>query len=286
MLDPLSMADHVSFTDDISTLWGPEGEGGLTPAPPAHPAAEDEGPAEPAVTNGHGNGNGTRIAVVEQDTREDVARLVHALAGNRSDIVQRSDLDAVRTQLEGAFTHQIAVALYELLAASNARFATAEDHINARVNDAVALHTRQLAASMDKQHRATTELSEFIWAELDLMRQRLNGPLDGLVTFQRELRHEVGRLGDVLAANTVELTREVKEESERQAAAGIELTERVKRSEEQAEAATSEVGELAGTLDAVRNDVAALREEVSELRRTLDGIARRQRGSRRRRRAG
>ena len=245
------MADYASFSDDLSTLWGPAGEGGLTPAPPPSLPRETERavePQEPAVTNGHGNGNGGRLAIVEQDVQDDVRRLAEALATNHADVVHRSDLDAVRSQLEGAFTHQIAVALYELMAASNARFATAEDHINQRVTEAVEVHTNRLTASLDKHHRAATELSEFIWAELDAMRQRLNGPIDGLVAFQRELRHEVGRLGDLVA----EATGSPGRPAEGSAVAGG--------------ATSAEVTELASALTSLSDDVAALRREVAELR--------------------
>jgi hypothetical protein len=254
MLDSLAMADNASFSDDISTLWGPAGEGGLTPAPPTPLPRESERPVEPpepAVTNGHGhahsNGNGGRLAVVGQDVQDDVRRLAEALASNHAEVVHRSDLDAVRSQLEGAFTHQIAVALYELMAASNARFATAEDHINQRVTEAVEVHTNRLTASLDKHHRDATELSEFIWAELDAMRQRLNGPIDGLVAFQRELRHEVGRLGDLVA----EATGSGRPPEEGSAAPGS--------------ASPAEVSELASAVTALRDDVAALRREVAEL---------------------
>lgn len=270
MLDSLAMADYASFSDDISTLWGPASEGGLTPAPPAPPLPrEHELPGEapgPAVTNG--NGNGARLAVVEQDVQDDVRRLAEALATNHADVVYRSDLDAVRSQLEGAFTHQIAVALYELMAASNARFATAEDHINQRVTEAVEVHTNRLTASLDKHHRAATELSEFIWAELDAMRQRLNGPIDGLVAFQRELRHEVGRLGDLVA----EVTDSAERPAEGSATAGVETP--------------AEAGELASTLTALRDDVAALRREVAELRAGGSGRRRRLRSTSRWARTG
>lgn len=262
MLDPRTMAEHESPSDDISTLWGPEVEGVLTPAPPKPTPSEDPRPVETVVRgNGHTNGNATRMTVAEQDTREDIARLVDALAKNHGDVVHRTDLDAARAQLEGAFTHQIAVALYELLAASNARFASAEDHINQRVTEAVEVHTRQLQAVLDKHHRSTTELSEFIWAELDAVRQRMNGPIDGLVSFQRELRHEVGRLGDLVAAQTAEFARKAEDDNERNVASGV--------------------GDLATNLATVRDDVAALREEIAELRRGLDGMGERQRRSRR-----
>lgn len=266
MLDSLAMADYASFSDDISTLWGPAGEGGLTPAPPAPLPREHEPPAqppEPAITNGHGhsNGNGGRLAVVEQDVHDDVRRLAEALTTNHADVVRRSDLDAVRSQLEGAFTHQIAVALYELMAASNARFATAEDHIKQRVTEAVEVHTTRLTASLEKHHRAATELSEFIWAELDAMRQRLNGPIDGLVAFQRELRHEVGRLGDLVA----------------------EATEPPERPEsgsgDDGSATSSEASELASALTSLCEEVAALRREVAELRAAGGGRRPRARGS-------
>ncbi len=111
----------------------------------------------------------------------------------------QSDLEAVRSELEGTFTHQLAVALYELMAASNARFAAAEDSINQRVDEAVERHVTRLAASLDAHHEAATERSRLIWAEMDSLRQRFIGPVEGLAAFQRELRHEVGRLSDLVS---------------------------------------------------------------------------------------
>lgn len=243
------MADYASFSDDISTLWGPEDEGGLTPAPPGSILGDDESPDPPepivaSTANGHSNGNVARLAVVEKDVHDDVQRLAEALANNHADVVYRSDLDAVRSQLEGAFTHQIAVALYELMAASNARFTTAEDHINQRVTEAVEVHTNRLASSLEDHHLATAELSESIRAELDAMGQRLNGPIDGLIAFQRELRHEVGRLGDLVAPATAS-GRQVGDEGEYQA---------------------GEAGGLASVLISLRDEVGELRREVAELR--------------------
>jgi DNA anti-recombination protein RmuC len=266
MLHPLPMADHVSFSDDISKLWGPDDEGVLTPTPPASVRPEDERPADPSPTNGNGNGSGVRITVVEQDTRDDVARLAHALATNHADVVHRSDLDAARSQMEGAFTHQIAVALYELMAASNARFATAEDKINQRVTEAVEGHTDRLEASLERHHRESRELSEALWAQVDAMRQRMDGPIDGLAAFQRELRHEIGRLSDLVASASAAAVR-AEAESERQ---GDALAERIGHSEERAAAVAGEVGDVASTLATLRDDVSALREQLAELRQAIE----------------
>jgi hypothetical protein len=266
MLASLAMADYASFSDDISTLWGPAGDSGLTPASPAPLPVEEMRPADPpaetATSNGlgYGNGNGAGVAFLEQDLHDDVLRLAEALATNHADVLRPTDLDAVRSQMEGAFTHQIAVALYELMAASNARFATAEDQINQRVIEAVEVHTNRLTASLEKHHRAGTELSEFIRAELNAIRQRLDAPIDGLAEFQREVRHQVGRLGD-LAAEAASARRS---EAESEASAG---------------AAAGELSEVASALAALRNDVAALRLEVAELRANGGGRRRKTRGS-------
>lgn len=63
------MGDDVSYPDDISNLWGPEGESLLTPEPLTGPAAPIEGPA--------GDVEETLTAVREEVTvlREELAAL-------------------------------------------------------------------------------------------------------------------------------------------------------------------------------------------------------------------
>jgi hypothetical protein len=260
------MADDTSYTDDISALWGPGDEPGLTPAPPATNGAGSRA-GEPAVVNGSGNtnGNGSVFRAPEGDRgrREDVARLTEAIARTPVD-VRRGELDAVRSELEGTFTHQLAVALYELMAASNARFAAAEDSINQRVDEAVERHTTRLTASLDAHHEAATEMSRLIWGELDSLRQRFIGPVEGLAAFQRELRHEVGRLSDSVAARGQEATRLDAEGDKGQRVAQDAY----------------DLGDLPEALSAVRKDLRALRSEVAELRSAVEGAERQERKSR------
>lgn len=256
------MADYVSYPDDISGLWGPEGEGMLTPAMPDAPTKEPD-PVLPASTNGNGSanghGNGPRFSLVDQDTHDDVARLARAIAESRADVVRLADLQAARAEMEGAFTQQLAVALYELMAASNARFATAEDRINERVNQAVEVHTTRLAASVEANHRAASEMAELIWNQIDSLRHRFVGPIDGLAAFQRDLRHEVGRLSDLVAAHSRDWAQRFE----------AEAGQRDRHDERMAKAA-DDLGDVPGVLAAMRDDLSSLREEVAELRAAVE----------------
>jgi hypothetical protein len=255
------MADDASYTDDISALWGPDSEAGLSPAPPAANGAGGHA-SEPAVVDG--NGIGLYLPADEQDRRNEVARLAEAFATTHVDVVQRNDLDALRSELEGTFTHQLAVALYELMSASNARFTRAENLINQRVEEAVECQTIRLAASLDAHHQAASEMTEVIWREIDSLRQRFVGPIDGLAGFQRELRHEVGRLSDSVAA--------CGQASARQLDAEVDRGQRVAH-------AAHDMGDLTEALSALREDLGALRSEVVELRAAVESSERQARTS-------
>jgi hypothetical protein len=270
MLDFLAMADYGSPPDDISGLWGPEHEGVLTPAMPS-PRTDEPDFVMPASTNGNGNGSanghgtGARPTMLERETHEDVARLARAIAESHVDRVRPADLQAARAEVEGAFTQQLAVALYELMAATNARFATAEDHIKQRVNEAVEVHAYRLAATLEANHRATSEMSELMRTQIDGLCQRLVGPVDGLADIQRELRHEVGRLGDMVAAQGQDQGRETAPRTE------PEVEQRDGHDERTMKAA-EERRNVSGLLAAVRDDLALLRDEVAELRAAVRDV--------------
>jgi hypothetical protein len=258
------MADDTSYTDDISALWGPDSEAGLTPALTNGSGSQ---PSAPALSseNGHRNGIDPYEPVDEQDRRNEVARLAEAIATTHVDVVRRNDLDALRSELEGTFTHQLAVALYELMSASNARFTRAENLINQRVDEAVERHTTRLAASLDAHHDAATEMSRLIWGEIDSLRQRFIGPVEGLAAFQRELRHEVGRLSDSVAAHGLESTRQPDAEAD-----GLQRIA----------PAAYDMGDLSEGLSAMKKDLSALRSEVAELRSAVESPERQARKTR------
>ena len=224
------MADHAQYPIDVTELWGPDGEAELTSALPFMPADE-----LPPMNGTAPNGNGEPVLVNTQ-TLEDVARLADAIAANHSDVLRRTDLDAMRKDLESAFTQQLAVALYELMAAWKSRFATAEEHINERVTASVETHTGRLASSMEASFYASLEMAEAVRSELVSFRKNLAG-IEGLTSFQRELRHEVARVGDLVAAPRPEA------------------------------AHTHEVGE---TLKVLQKELAELREDISDLRAAVD----------------
>src|SRR5687768_2457226 len=120
------MADDINnapFSDDISALWGDQEESALVRSRPETPEkAVDE--AEPAPTNG------SQPALVGEPTDEGVARLAQALATHQTDVVSKAELQRTRAEIEGAFTHQLAVALYDLLGASNDRIGRTEQRLD------------------------------------------------------------------------------------------------------------------------------------------------------------
>lgn len=123
------MAENGHFSDDISGLWGPQSENALVPPRPAAPVSD---PQEP---NGHrGNGAAPHNGASGGSAADEVARLASALAVHRTDAVSHAELATVRSEMEGAFTHQLAVALYDLLNASSDRFAGVEAHLDERLD--------------------------------------------------------------------------------------------------------------------------------------------------------
>ncbi len=259
------MADVDLHSDDISGLWKSERDDVLTPVIPATTAGDPESVVPAPVTNGNGNGsrngnaNTTRLTRVEEETRDEVARLAQAIADSRADVIRPADLQAARAEMEGAFTQQLAVALYELMAATNARFATAEDHINQRVSEAVEVHTTRLAAALDGHQQAAREMMAAIWTELQLLREQHGGLIDGLAAFRREMRREVGRLSDMVTAQA--------RESAQQSA--VEREQRERHDDWVVKAASDVIG-ASGTLAAISEDLALLRSEVAELRAVVN----------------
>jgi hypothetical protein len=228
------MADHAQYPIDVTELWGPDGEAALSPALPFLPADELR-----PVNGTSSNGNGEAAVGVNKQTLEDVARLADAIAANHSDVLRRADLDAMGKDLESAFTQQLAVALYELMGAWKSRFATAEEHISERVTASVETHTGRLASSMEASLYASLEMAEAVRSELAAFRKHLAG-VEGLTSFQRDLRHEVARLGDLVAAPRPE------------------------------PAQSHELGEA---MKVLQKELAELREDISELRAAVDARA-------------
>jgi triphosphoribosyl-dephospho-CoA synthetase len=184
--------------------------------------------------------------------------------------VRRNDLHALRSELEGTFSHGLAIALYELMSASNARLARTEDLINQRVQEAVERQTVRLAATLDAHHQAASEMTEVVWREIDSLRQRFVGPIDGLAAFQRELRHEVGRLGDLVLSHAPETAQ--------QTAAASQQRDDHRRMK------SGNLGDIVEAMAAMKDDLGALRAEVAELRAAVEGTEQSGRTSRWRRR--
>ena len=168
--------DNGQFSDDISALWGDQAESALVPPRPETPDEAFEG-AEPAPTNG------SQPAVVADPTDDSVARLAQALATHQTDVVSKAELQRTRSEMEGAFTHQLAVALYDLLGASNDRFGRTEqrlDDIGRRLEESVAGHVRNLTALIEAQQRVAVADQSAVQAQLEALRDVLSRPLASL----------------------------------------------------------------------------------------------------------
>lgn len=280
------MAESRSFSDDISGLWGTEEGGPLEPARNGAPSRDPVADAAPT--------NGTPAPVVEAHAPEAVAALSRALAAHQVDVVSKAELRAVRAELEGAFTHQLAVALYELLAASNDRFASAEGHIDQRLDaiadrlaEAVESRADRLAATIEALQGVSADEVAAVRSELVAMREQLTpvggqapGPGDALVAFQREIRHEVGRFGDMVAEQGASLARRADADAQWRAADRLQLSERLERSETGAVEAADRLGDVSERLTSLQDDVSTLREAITDLRQAVGG--RRRKGRRRR----
>ena len=261
------MAENAWNPEDFSALWAAQEDTALRPARPE--PANDAVPDRPDREEGsypNGGGDRTHLTVVDQEVRDGVARLAQAIAVNQVDVVRKGDLEALRVELEGTFTHQLAVALYEVLAASNDRFTVAEDRMTQRITDAIEAHGVRLVTTMEDRELMSMESDEAIRSEMAAMRIRLNGPMDALAVFQRDVRHEVGRLSDIVAGEGAALAR-------RADADAAEFESARGRFEE----AAGELGGVTETLGSVKDDVAALREEIAELRQALASGGRRAR---------
>ena len=226
------MADQPQYPIDVTELWGPDGDPELSPVLPFKP--DDFRP----VNGTSPKGSGEPMSVNEH-TLEEVARLADAIAANHSDVLRRTDLDAMRKDLESAFTQQLAVALYELMAAWKSRFTAAEEHISERVTASVKTHTSRLVSTTEANVNASLEMAEAFRSELTSFRRHLAG-IEGLTAFQREIRHEVARLGDLVTTRRPE------------------------------PAQSHELGEA---LEILQKELAELREDISELRAAVDARA-------------
>jgi uncharacterized coiled-coil protein SlyX len=263
------MADSESFSNDISGLWGVRED----PLEPPRPNG--------TVTNGHAPKpaptNGSHVETPKDDPRDTVARLADALAGHQVDIVRHSELSAMRTEMEDGFAQRLAVALFELLSASKEQFSSVEDHVDARLHEVVRQVGESLKAEGDRltlaidiQQRATADLARSARDELVEISNRFSGPMDDLASFQREMRHEVGRVGDEVAAHGVEAARRAEENAERANQAGAALSRRLEstemRSTEAMEKITETIASVQRDLSDIHDALRALREEVSSLR--------------------
>jgi len=277
------MADDESFTEDISGLWGAPEEDALEPPRPIGTVTNGRA-HEPAPTNG------SHAEVAADNPRENVARLAEALAGHQVDVVRHSELVAVRAEMEDAFTQKLAVALYELLSASNERFASVEDHMGRhlqevadRVSESVRAQGDRLALAIDAQQRGTADLARSVRDELREVSDRFNAPLDTLAAFQREMRHEVGRVGDAVEAQGVDAAQRAEVDIERAAKAGADLSERLQTSDTRA---TESAAKMSERIASLQSDLIEVNEAINALRVEVKSLQGRSAGRRRWGRSG
>jgi chromosome segregation ATPase len=258
------VADNESFADDISGLWGVPGESALEPPRPNGTAGNGRG-ANPLLANG------SHAEVAVGDPGDNVARLADALAGHQVDVVRHAELGAVRAEMEDAFTQKLAVALYELLSASNERFSSVEDRMDQRLQDVVTTlnqsmvaHTDRLAAAMDTQQRLAADIARSARDELGEISDRFSAPLEALAAFERDVRHEVGRVGDLVAAHNTD--------ADRRAEAGAALSEQLKSSEMRDAAATETLEKISERMASVQGDLTEMQEAIRTLREEVGSI--------------
>lgn len=164
------MGDQAKFSDDISALWGPDSTGLLDPAPPARPAAQDNG--------GPGNGAATETGDRVQRLEAHLRALAKAVDAFRGEVLAQVDLGLAGADRRAA----------EATSALNQRVAALEADVRdglARVQ--AAIERRQPAA--DAQEEFGRELLA-VRASLELeaarriaeVESRLHDRLDALAT--------------------------------------------------------------------------------------------------------
>lgn len=276
------MADEEPFSDDITGLWGAPDEGALEPPRPASTITNGRDPG-PAPTNG------SHADVAADDPRDHVARLADAIAGHQVDVVRHPELAAVRAELEDAFTQKLAVVLYELLSTSNERFSSVEDHMDRRLQEVadqlgqcIRAQTDQFTAAIELQQRATVDLARSARDELMEISDRFDAPLETLAAFQREIRHEVGRLGDAVDAHG-EAARRSEENTERATQAVAALSERLDGRETRA---TESMGKIDERMASVQTELAEVQEAIRALRVEVSSLGKRSPARRRWGRSG
>lgn len=262
------MADGSSFSEDITGLWGAPDESALEPPRPNGAATNGRPPQPAPVTGAHAE-------IGSADTRDKVARLADALAGHPVDVVRHSELGALRTEMEDAFAQKLAVALYELLSASNERFSSVEDHVErcmrevaAELRQSIKAQTDRLAVAIDTQQRMTADIARAARDELSEISDRFSAPLNALTAFEREVRHEVGRIGDLVAAHNADAARR----SEDAAEAGAALSRRLDGCELRDAAASESLETVTASVESVQSDVTELRDAMQALREEVSAL--------------
>ena len=276
------MADDETFAEDISGLWGVPRESALEPPRPNGTVTNGRDP-KPAPANG------SHAEVAVGDPRDNVARLADALAGHQVDVVRHAELGAMREEMEDAFTQKLAVALYELLAASNERFSSVEDHMDRRLHDvatqlnqSIVAQTDRLAAAIDTQQRLAADIARSARDELSEISDRFSAPLEALAAFERDVRHEVGRVGDLVASHNADAVRRAEDSVE----AGASLSERLERSELRDAAAMETLEKISERMASVQGDLTEMQQAIGTLREEVSAIRGRAGGRRRWGRSG
>jgi hypothetical protein len=183
------MADST-VSDDFSALWGSEGEALLEPVRRRAENGGGSGHETRSDVLDRVNGNGAHSSAGEHGVQvvpeETVARLAAALTGQR-DVIPKTDLDLLRRELEGAFTHRLAVGMYELLTASNQRLAATEDRMNGRIGASEENHANRLAAALEENRRAFEEMATAVQERLDALHDDVASVREEVAEVRRSL---------------------------------------------------------------------------------------------------
>lgn len=193
------MADNERHADDIAQLWGPREETAVEfEAAPMERDLNSTLASGKGSTNGTGNGDGMHLLGSEVP---DVARLAEAIA-SRPLSASRADLDALRSELESTFAQQLAVAIYELMTATNERLATVEEYMSGRLDalgESVDEQVGGVAGSIEAHHRALRQELEAVRSQHAAGVTTVAGDLTALSDRATVMQDEIAALHEVVA---------------------------------------------------------------------------------------
>ena len=267
------MVDNTSYSDDISALWGTKQESVPRPSRPDDTIGNgwDSTPAPDSSID---------VPAAADEPPDPVARLAEALAGHRVDFVRRDEFGIMRAEIEDAITQRLAVALYELLSATNDRFSSVEARLDRRMQDMAAeliqsmtANTERLALTVDAQQGAIAELARTVRDGLTAMNHRVGELLDNPVAGQLEIYQAAGPVDDLVTDRGEEGARRSENDVERTAEGDAAMSDPT--ASESFETITERVVSVQKDLAEVHRAIRTLREEMGSLRRRSGALRRR-----------